>query len=200
MHSPQLLVFKDRWLLKTDELELIHEVVDSCPRLSRQELANTVCELLGWRRANGGLKTWECKQLLEHLEQARGLGLPPLRETKPRGVSRRLPRLGCRRSGGSVTRPSPGGGSGAAVLGRAAPGATVVAGAGRSATTIWVTRWRSGRACSTWCRCSDPGRKWWPVCSFPLRPGGWPLATTGLAGRKPPAEATFRRSSTRADF
>ena len=38
-----------------------------------------------------GLKTWECKQLLEHLEQARGLGLPPLRETKPRGVSRRLP-------------------------------------------------------------------------------------------------------------
>ena len=90
MHSPQLLVFKDR-AFKTDELELIHEVVDSCPRLSRQELANTVCELLGWRRANGGLKTWECKQLLEHLEQARGLGLPPLRETKPRGVSRRLP-------------------------------------------------------------------------------------------------------------
>ena len=90
MHSPQLLVFKDR-AFKTDELELIHEVVDSCPRLSRQELANTVCELLGWRRANEGLKTWECKQLLEHLEQARGLGLPPLRETKPRGVSRRLP-------------------------------------------------------------------------------------------------------------
>ena len=53
MHSPQLLVFKDR-AFKTDELELIHEVVDSCPRLSRQELANTVCELLGWRRANGG--------------------------------------------------------------------------------------------------------------------------------------------------
>ncbi len=46
------------------DLRLISEVVTDFGRLSRQELANTVCELLDWRRPNGGLKTWESKALL----------------------------------------------------------------------------------------------------------------------------------------
>jgi hypothetical protein len=61
------LEFKAR-KFSVSEVETIREVVASCPGLSRQELANTVCELLGWRRANGRLKTWEAKQLLERLE------------------------------------------------------------------------------------------------------------------------------------
>jgi hypothetical protein len=78
-------VFKDR-AFSGEELALVAEVVADYGRLSRQELANTVCELLGWRRPRGGLKTWEAKELLAALE-ARGLvSLPALRTTKPRGA------------------------------------------------------------------------------------------------------------------
>ena len=55
-----------------EELSLIQEVVRTCAGLSRTELSHTVCELLDWRRAGGGLKARECMDLLEHLE-GRGL-------------------------------------------------------------------------------------------------------------------------------
>ena len=38
-----------------DELDVIRDIVGDFKRLSRQELANTVCELLDWKRPNGGL-------------------------------------------------------------------------------------------------------------------------------------------------
>jgi hypothetical protein len=83
-------VFKGREFGQRD-LELIREVVATCGGLSRQELASTACELLGWRRAGGGLKTIECKELLERLEQDGLADLPPLERTKPRGVRTRVP-------------------------------------------------------------------------------------------------------------
>jgi len=46
-----------------EELSLIQEVVETCAGISRTELSHTVCELLEWRRANGGLKpasAWTC--------------------------------------------------------------------------------------------------------------------------------------------
>lgn len=68
------------------ELSLITHVVDSYPNLSRTELANTVCELLGWQRANGGLKTVECRQFLERLHAEAMIDLPPpSRSGRPRG-------------------------------------------------------------------------------------------------------------------
>jgi len=72
------------------EIDLIREVVRSCRGLSRNELANTVCELLDWRRANGGLKAIECRQLLETLETQSLLELPARRATKPRGARTRV--------------------------------------------------------------------------------------------------------------
>ena len=39
-----------------EELSLIQEVSQACTGLSRTELSHTVCELLDWRRAGGGLK------------------------------------------------------------------------------------------------------------------------------------------------
>ena len=54
-----------------EQLSLITEVSERYPNLSRTELANTVCELLGWHRANGRLKTVECRQWLERLQARR---------------------------------------------------------------------------------------------------------------------------------
>ena len=42
--------------VKADELNLIRTVVEQFAGLSRDELAYTVCELLGWTRATGRLK------------------------------------------------------------------------------------------------------------------------------------------------
>ena len=51
-----------------DRLALITRIVTQCGGLSRTELANTVCELFGWARPNGKLKTVECRQFLEQLQ------------------------------------------------------------------------------------------------------------------------------------
>ena len=58
------------------ELSLIQEIIDTCAGLSRFELANTVCELLDWKRPGGGLKMRECRDLLELLESRGVLALP----------------------------------------------------------------------------------------------------------------------------
>ena len=76
------IVFKGR-SFDASEVELIREIVGSYPKLCRQELANTVCELLEWRRPGGGLKTWEAKDLLVSLETAGRLRLPALRSGRP---------------------------------------------------------------------------------------------------------------------
>jgi len=78
------LLFKDR-AFSAEELAFIEQLVARCRGLSRQELAYTVCELLEWRRPNGGLKVWEAKALLATLEAHGQLALPALRTTRPRG-------------------------------------------------------------------------------------------------------------------
>jgi len=84
------MVFKGR-VFGASEVELIGEIVESYPKLSRQELANTVCELLEWRRPGGGLKTWEAKDLLVSLAAAGRLRLPALRSGRPRGSRTAVP-------------------------------------------------------------------------------------------------------------
>jgi len=59
-----------------EEVSLIREIVETCGGISRTELAHTVCELLDWKRANGGLKARECRDLLERLESQGVLTLP----------------------------------------------------------------------------------------------------------------------------
>jgi hypothetical protein len=59
-----------------EEVSLIQEVVESCAGISRAELALTVCELLDWKRAGGGLKARECRDLLERLDSRGVLTLP----------------------------------------------------------------------------------------------------------------------------
>lgn len=64
-----------------EELSVIREVVQTFKRLSRFELAHTVCELLNWKRPSGGLKARECRDLLERLEHQGLLSLPEKKST-----------------------------------------------------------------------------------------------------------------------
>ena len=50
------------------EMTLIREVVALFPRLSRSELAATLCEQLGWVTPAGRLKLASCLGLLEKVE------------------------------------------------------------------------------------------------------------------------------------
>jgi len=73
------------------ELALIYEVVEACSGLSRKELAQTVCELLGWTRPSGALKARECREFLEKLESAGVLALPDKQPGRPVGSRTRVP-------------------------------------------------------------------------------------------------------------
>jgi len=74
------------------EVTLIGEVVQDCSGLSRMELARTVCELLRWRRPNGGLKARECREFLERLDADGTLVLPDKRRGRAPGSVTRVPR------------------------------------------------------------------------------------------------------------
>jgi len=67
------------------ELELMRQMARDYAGLGVTEIARTVCELLGWKRANGRLKNQECRQLLERLRDQGWLTLPPVRSLGPRG-------------------------------------------------------------------------------------------------------------------
>lgn len=64
---------------------MIRATVVEFSALGVTEIARTVCEMLEWKRPNGGLKNLECRQLLERLCAQGKLQLPALRVTKPRG-------------------------------------------------------------------------------------------------------------------
>lgn len=54
----------------------IQQVVKNFPHLTRQELANTICEHFDWVSPSGGLKTTGCLNLLQRLEEQKQLILP----------------------------------------------------------------------------------------------------------------------------
>ena len=74
-------------VLTASQLNLVRQIIADFPRLSRAELAHTLCELLEWRRPNGKLKSPECVEWLQKLQERNSLpALPELRVTKPRGA------------------------------------------------------------------------------------------------------------------
>jgi hypothetical protein len=75
--------------LTQDELDLIRRITREFANLTVTELAATLCELLEWRRPNGGLKSRECYLFL--LELRRRGWLPWLPAVQPR--HRREPRM-----------------------------------------------------------------------------------------------------------
>lgn len=68
-----------------EELKEIQETVGLFPKLSRKELAVTLCENLGWMTASGGYKRDACLKLLVKLESEGFVKLPAKRESGIRG-------------------------------------------------------------------------------------------------------------------
>ena len=63
-----------------EQLSEINEIIETFPKLSRTELANTICELYSWKRPTGKLKTVECRQFLERLDEKGTIRLPESRK------------------------------------------------------------------------------------------------------------------------
>lgn len=81
---PEALTFCGR-TFSAQELELMRQTAAEFSALGVTEISRTVCELLEWKRPNGGLKNHECRQLLERLQEQDWLQLPALRCLGPRG-------------------------------------------------------------------------------------------------------------------
>ena len=65
--------------ITSEELACIRDTVRLFPNLSRKELAHTVCEHLEWLTASGAHKVQACLKLLDKLEAAGQVQLPPKR-------------------------------------------------------------------------------------------------------------------------
>jgi hypothetical protein len=66
--------------VNAQQLSEIIEIIETFPKLSRTELANTVCEIFSWKRPTGKLKSVECRQFLEHLDEKGTIKLPACRK------------------------------------------------------------------------------------------------------------------------
>jgi hypothetical protein len=67
-------------VVSKDKLGEIVEIVATFPKLSRAELANTICEIFSWKRPTGKLKAVECRQFLERLDAKGIIQLPACRK------------------------------------------------------------------------------------------------------------------------
>lgn len=78
-----------------EDLGTIRNIVYRCRRLSREEIAATICENLSWKAPNGHLKVMACREMLKGMESAGLIELPPakgsrrhvIRDTEARPVS-----------------------------------------------------------------------------------------------------------------
>ncbi len=78
------LAFSGR-VFSVPELELIQQICSDCASLGRTEISRTICELLEWKRPNGGLKNHECRLLLERMQGLGLVALPPVGRSGKRG-------------------------------------------------------------------------------------------------------------------
>ena len=68
--------------LTRQQIADIQETIELFPNDSRNELAKTICEHLGWTTAKGDYRVGACLGMLETLESHGILKLPPKREEK----------------------------------------------------------------------------------------------------------------------
>jgi len=75
-----------------EQLQEIIEIIETFPKLSRTELASTVCELFSWKRPTGKLKSVECRQFLERLDEKGTINLPACRKQYANRCTAKVPR------------------------------------------------------------------------------------------------------------
>lgn len=63
--------------ITSKDIEIINWARKRYPRLSRSELAGTVCEIIGWNTPAGHAKIQQCKKLFDILESDGIIKLPP---------------------------------------------------------------------------------------------------------------------------
>ena len=78
MSSDGILFWRGSRPFVQADLDLIEETARTYPRLSRAELAYTLCEILPWLAPNGRPRQEACLKLLAELERSRGLVLPAI--------------------------------------------------------------------------------------------------------------------------
>ena len=62
-----------------EQLAFLREFIRTHPTSSRWKLSRQLCEVLGWKQANGALRDIVCRGLLLMLERAGEIELPPVR-------------------------------------------------------------------------------------------------------------------------
>jgi len=72
------------------DLTEVKEIIWMFPNLSRTELANTICENLGWVTATGQPKTASCYQLFNKLEAEGAITLPPKQGNNTGGCEEKI--------------------------------------------------------------------------------------------------------------
>ena len=85
-------VFSGR-TFSSEEIDLIKWTRKTYPKLSRKELAKTVCEFIGWTTPAGVPKRPQCVKFLEQLETEGILQLPPKKETRKKDKTVKTPDL-----------------------------------------------------------------------------------------------------------
>ncbi|MGM0601615.1 MAG: Druantia anti-phage system protein DruA [Candidatus Rifleibacteriota bacterium] len=75
--------------IKEDEVKQICETVKTFSNLSRQELAHTICEHLGWYTASGKHKLDACQKLLHRMETQDLILLPKKNKISPAKSSKK---------------------------------------------------------------------------------------------------------------
>jgi len=73
------------------DIGLIQQLLAENPGWGRSRLSIRLCELWGWRAANGQLKDMACRSLLLRLEKAGRLALPPRQRKSPNAYRNRSP-------------------------------------------------------------------------------------------------------------
>jgi len=73
----------------SEEIELIKWTRKTYPKLSRTELAKTICEFIGWTTPAGVAKRLQCMAFLEQLETEGILQLPPKTETRKKDKTKK---------------------------------------------------------------------------------------------------------------
>src|ERR1700704_2847621 len=62
-----------------EQITFLREFIREHPHSSRWKLSRELCEMLGWKQANGALRDVVCRGLLLMLERAGEIELPPVR-------------------------------------------------------------------------------------------------------------------------